>query len=117
MAQMIIANRLTDGRSVFLRAPGQWVEAFTDGLVLADDTAATELLAAAKRDEAANVVVEPYLIEVGADQRPLAWRELIRAEGPTVLTGAGAEGATVRRAVAGTRAGSAGRAGKLKRPK
>jgi hypothetical protein len=117
MAQMIIANRLTDGRSVFLQAPGQWVEAFTAGAVLEDDATAAELLAAAKRDEAANVVVEPYLIEVGADQRPLAWRELIRAEGPTVLTGAGAAGATVRRAVAGTRAGSAGRAGKLKRPK
>lgn len=117
MAQMIIANRLTDGRSVFFRAAGDWVDAFHDGLLINGEPAAADSLAAAKRDEAANLVVEPYLIDVGADRRPLAWRELIRAEGPTVLTGAGAEGATVVRAVSGTRTGSAGRAGKLRRPK
>jgi hypothetical protein len=116
MAQMIIANRLSDGRTVFLAAPGRWVEPI-DGGCLLDTTAAQALLVAAKADEAANVVVEPYLIEVDEQRRPLAWREQIRAEGPTVLTGAGAEGAAVVRAVARTRAASAGRAGKLRRAK
>jgi hypothetical protein len=117
MPQMIIANRLTDGRSVFLQSAGTWSEALAEGRIVDDPAEAVEWLAVARRDEAANLVVEPYLIEVGSDRRPLVWRELIRAEGPTVLTGAGAEGQTVVRAMIGTRTGSAGKAGKLKRPK
>lgn len=116
MAQMIIANRLADGRTVFLSAPGCWVESIAAGCLL-DATAAPDLLAAARGDEAANLVVDPYLIEVDDDRQPLVWREQIRADGPTVLTGAGAEGATVVRARARSRAGSAGRAGKLRRAK
>jgi hypothetical protein len=114
MAQKIIANRLTDGRTVFLEAPGRWVDAI-DAAPVVDEAAAGEWLAAAKRDEAANLVVEPYLIEVGDDGQPLVWREQIRAGGPTVLVGAG--GAAVVRARARTRSGSAGRAGKLRRAK
>jgi hypothetical protein len=112
---MIIANRLTDGRTVFLQAPGHWVDAIRDGLAIDDPATAGDLLAAAKRDEAANVVVEPYLIDVGDDRQPLVWREQIRAGGPTVLVGAG--DAAVVRARVRTRSGSAGRAGKLRRAK
>lgn len=115
MAQLIIANRLTDGRTVFLQAPGHWVDAIADARAIDAGAAAAELLAAAKQDEAANLVVEPYLIDVGDDRQPLVWREQIRATGPTVLVGA--SDATVVRARTGTRTGSAGRAGKLRRPK
>jgi hypothetical protein len=111
---MIIANRLTDGRTVFLKDPGGWVDAIDDARLI-DAAGAGEWLAAAKRDEAANLVVEPYLIDVGDDRQPLVWREQIRAGGPTVLVGAG--DAAVVRARARTRSGSAGRAGKLRRAK
>ncbi|MBL8223804.1 MAG: DUF2849 domain-containing protein [Chromatiales bacterium] len=114
MAQMIIANRLTDGRTVFLKEAGGWVDAIDDARLI-DEATAGEWLAAAKRDEAANLVVEPYLIDVGDDRQPLVWREQIRAGGPTVLVGAG--GAAVVRARARSRSGSAGRAGKLRRAK
>jgi hypothetical protein len=89
--QMVIANRLRDGLTVFL-APGErWSEAISEGAVAQDATGAAALLAIAERHAAQNVVVGPYLIEVGGtDRRPLAWREAIRAFGPTVETGAGA---------------------------
>ena len=48
-----------------------------------------KLMATAKADEARNVVVEPYLIDIAEQagvRRPLVWREAIRAEGPTVRT-------------------------------
>jgi hypothetical protein len=114
MAQTIIANRLTDGRTVFLKDPGVWVDAIDDARVI-DAAAAGEWLACAKRDEAANLVVEPYLIDIGDDREPLVWREQIRAGGPTVLVGAG--GAAVVRARPHSRSASAGRASKLRRTK
>lgn len=87
--QMVIANRLRDGLTVFL-APGErWSEAIGEGMVARDASGAAALLAIAERQAAQNLVVGPYLIEVGADRRPLAWREAIRAFGPTVETGAG----------------------------
>jgi hypothetical protein len=86
---MVVANRLNDGRVVFLTAAGRWVESIADGSYVSDAGAAASLLARAQADEAANRVVEPYLIDVeetGGVRRPAAWREVIRADGPTVRT-------------------------------
>jgi hypothetical protein len=86
MAQMIIANRLTDGLVVFYTGGG-WSQAIADGAVL--DTAAEQQdgMTSAKQDERHCIVVDPNLIEVEkADDRwkPVAIREAIRAFGPTV---------------------------------
>ncbi|MEO7385401.1 MAG: DUF2849 domain-containing protein [Gammaproteobacteria bacterium] len=89
VAQMIVANRLTDGRVVFLGAESAWVEDIATGTVAVDPAGAERLLAVAQRAEASNVVVEPYLIgihDVAGQRQPVSWREAIRAAGPTVRT-------------------------------
>jgi hypothetical protein len=87
--QMVLASRLTDGRAVFLAPDGGWVEDIRRGALAASPGEAEQLLARARTDEAANRVVEPYLIAVrdqDGDRRPVEWREVIRAAGPTVRT-------------------------------
>ena len=85
--QMIIANRLLDGRVVFLDDAGGWVNEIADGLLLASKQAAEHRLVTAQRSVEENVVVDPYLIDVSADSgrpRPVLVRERIRAFGPSV---------------------------------
>jgi hypothetical protein len=84
--QMVIANRLSDGRVVFLDAGDRWVTSIDAGRLL-DDGQGPAALATAKEHEAQALVVEPTLIEVevsGARRRPVAMREAIRAFGPTM---------------------------------
>ena len=95
MPQMIIANRLVDGRVVFLVAGGQWDTAIAAGTVVDDDAEAQKLLEVAKQDQARCVVIDPTLIQVRVDNgqvRPTEIREVIRAFGPTVRTDAGDAG-------------------------
>ena len=84
--QIITANRLGDGIVVFLGEDG-WVESLISGLVLKDAPAAAAALARAMADEAADIVVEPYAIDViDKNGAPGAkhLREVIRAAGPTI---------------------------------
>lgn len=87
MPHMIIANRLTDGRVVFMTAARDWATDITAGQVADDGAAADALLAQSRQHEANNCVIDPCLIEVqlvdGVPQ-PLAYREYIRAFGPSV---------------------------------
>ena len=78
------ANRLCDGRVVYLGDDGAWSPEIGRGRVVDGETAEAELLAAA--GSAAAAVVEPYLIELGdgARTQPLRLRERIRAAGPSV---------------------------------
>jgi len=90
MPQMLIANRLQDGRVVFLAKDGAWVASIRGGYVADSESDGERLLALARRAEAACEVVDPYLIEVRARDgapEPVVWREAIRAGGPTVQTG------------------------------
>lgn len=88
MLQIVTANRLRDGRVVFLTASSQWSESVTESAVAADEDAATRLLAVGDEAERRCEVIAPYLIEVeGPTLRPVAMREAIRAKGPTVLDG------------------------------
>ncbi len=85
--QMIIANRLIDGRVVFLDDSGGWVNEIADGSLLVSQQDAAEQLNAAQRAVEENEVVDPYLIDVAADggrRRPVLVRERIRAFGPSV---------------------------------
>ncbi len=84
---MIVANRLTDGRVVFLAEDARWVESIDKGLVIDSDAARVKLLEHAERAVESGIVVDPYLIEVAIEdgrRRPLQLRESIRAFGPTV---------------------------------
>jgi hypothetical protein len=83
---MIIANRLTDGRVVFMTADGGWVESIADGYLIPDGES-ERLLETGTRGERDCAVIDPLLIEVeeqdGA-RTPTSYREEIRARGPSV---------------------------------
>jgi len=84
--QMLTANRLRDGDVVYWRAGG-WVEAFEQGDVFAAEADAEAALRAAGKSVAENIVVNPYLFDVRAEEdgfQPVKEREIIRAAGPTV---------------------------------
>lgn len=85
--KVITANRLTDGIVVFLGVSHRWVEEI-DAIAPFDDAAAVDaaLTVAAKAVEAREVV-DPYAIDVRAEDgglMPVKLREAIRAKGPTV---------------------------------
>jgi hypothetical protein len=87
MPEMITANRLDDGRVVYLDAQGGWTADFRRGLVLEDAAARKTALEQGEASARANVAVDPYSIELemrAGHLAPRTLRERIRAEGPTV---------------------------------
>jgi hypothetical protein len=79
----LTANRLIDGEVVFW-ARGRWVERFGEAELFNEDLPAEGAEARAKAQP--TVVVEPYLIEVVETDEgpaPAAYRERLRALGPT----------------------------------
>ena len=90
MAQVITANRLTDGIVVYLTPADEWSPAIADSLVCADAADTEAALAIAARAAAEQQrVVEPYEIDVTTDDgiTPVRYREAIRAFGPSVAYG------------------------------
>lgn len=88
MAQMLIANRLGDGRVVFRAADGSWVESIATGLLIDNEPQADRLLTRSLVDVDENLVIDPSLIAVstqGGRRTPVEIREAIRAGGPTVV--------------------------------
>jgi hypothetical protein len=87
MSHAVTANRLVDGRVVFRRPDGTWSMAFAEAVFVPSEAEAKPLLDAAQLDAAAQIIVDPYLIEVdpsGTAPRPVKLREAIRAFGPTI---------------------------------
>lgn len=97
--KVITANRLSDGRVVYLRAPAapaspapsagfaaaSWVDSITAATAFNDAATEARLTVIAKDAEARCVVLNPYAIELAGDgARPATLRERIRAHGPTV---------------------------------
>jgi hypothetical protein len=83
--QIVTGNNLGEGRVVFQTASG-WSLAIAQAEVLLTKESAEAALARALADAAANIVVEPYLIDVKPEAGrlvPTRLRERIRAEGPT----------------------------------
>jgi hypothetical protein len=81
-AQMVTANRLIDGVTVYLTAENGWSEHFADGVVLNDKDGAEAAMKASDEAVAARLVVGPYLIEVTATEngpQPTSAKERIRA--------------------------------------
>jgi hypothetical protein len=84
--QAVTANLLIDGRVAFLTWDGDWSDNVAESHVVTSDEEAEWLLDSAQRAVSAQVVIDPYLIEV-SDSNGSAWpvsrREQIRAAGPT----------------------------------
>ena len=79
----LTANRLIDGEVVFW-SHGRWVERFGDAELFTEDTPAEDAEARGKAQP--TLVVEPYLIEIVETDEgpaPAAYRERLRALGPT----------------------------------
>lgn len=87
MNQVITANRLHDGAVVFFAAERSWVERLDRAALYETKETAAAALDIAKRDEARNLVLDIYAIDVSASSGaivPQKLREAIRARGPTV---------------------------------
>lgn len=88
--QVITANRLHDGRVVYLTAANHWSTAIADARICEDEAGAQAVTAIAAASIAARQVVDPYLIPViqGDDGiTPTRYREVIRAFGPSIVAG------------------------------
>jgi len=87
MTKVMTANRLTDGKIVYI-APGDgWVETIRAARLLESDTDAEAAMAAAQADVKRNLVVDPLPVEVEVSAegpRALSLRNAIRAAGPTI---------------------------------
>ena len=80
----VTGNRLADGEVVFWDR-GAWRERFADIELFGDAASAESALAEAKAQP--TVIVDPYVIDVRIDEGvpvPVAYRERVRALGPTI---------------------------------
>jgi hypothetical protein len=87
-SSILTANRLSDGRAVFLDFEGAWNENIDIALVARTTGEIAELEARGAFDAGQNIIVEPYLVEVREiDGRlePVRQRERVRAGGPSIL--------------------------------
>jgi Protein of unknown function (DUF2849) len=83
---VITANRLGDGRVVWLADAGRWSEAVADAAVFLGEAVSAGMVTAVQ-SENAQYVVGPYEVEVAATPagpQPLRARERYRAEGPSI---------------------------------
>ena len=115
----VTGNRLGDGEVVFWN-DGGWREAFADIELFEEPAEADAALAAAQGQP--TVIVDPYLIEVKVEDGlpvPIAYRERVRALGPTIHPDMGKQvvGGAVIEAIAHAAgaARSAGRARLIRR--
>lgn len=95
-AQSVTANRLADGAVVWLTATGGWSVSARDAAVYADADAAKAGLETAQADEARQLVVAFYAVDVVEEPQgpwPVKIRERIRAAGPTVRLDLGQQAA------------------------
>ncbi len=84
--EIVSANRLGDGRVVYLAREGGWSESIIDGRSARTKEDSAALLAEAERAVDDGIVVSPYLISMADDGgafAPLRFRERIRLFGPS----------------------------------
>ena len=115
----VTGNRLADGEVVFWDR-GAWRERFADIELFTDAAEAEAALGEARAQP--TVIVDPYLIDVRVEDGlpiPIAYRERVRALGPTIHPDMGkqTEGGPVVDAIAHASgaARSAGRANLIRR--
>jgi len=86
----IIANRLDNGRTVFLDEAGNWTYDLAEAHFVVPGPELDAANARAEAELKAQVIIDPYpidIIEVDGRPVPARIRERIRAEGPTVTYG------------------------------
>ena len=91
MTKVVSANRLADGIVVYVGATGAWVETIAAAAPLDTAEAVEAALVVGRADEAVNLIVDPFVVDVvraGDELRALTLRDRIRAEGPTIQYGA-----------------------------
>ena len=87
--QIVTANRLVDGLVVYMGSSG-WTEQVAEAAVAETGGDAVAILERATLSVDRCQVVDPYLIEVEtseAEIRPVRYREVVRAFGPSVPFG------------------------------
>jgi len=85
--QMFIANRLDDGRAVFLTSNGEWTKIAANAAVGRTDTEVEALAALAHKAEDANLVVSVTAIAAdteGDNLAPAHMKFAMQAKGPSV---------------------------------
>jgi hypothetical protein len=85
---VLTANRLSDGRVVFLDYAGVWVEGIDAATVARYPDEMRALEARGAHDVARNLVLDPYLVEVRAGKsglEPVRFRERVRVSGPSIV--------------------------------
>lgn len=83
-AVILTANRLRDGRVVWLTAKGSWSEACCQARIFGSEEVAVGLAAAADAERTQHVV-GAYPVDVAPGTgHPLRLRERLRAKGPSI---------------------------------
>ncbi len=83
--EIVSANRLTDGRVVYLAHGDRWSEKIIDGRAAKNGEESAALLAEAEESVAAGLVLDPYLVTISDDNgafTAMRLRERIRQFGP-----------------------------------
>ena len=109
--QIITANRLHDGLVVFLTRGGDWTRTPECAQIAHDADQAAALQGEAATAARANLIVDPYLIEISQENNapvPVAHRERMRISGPSVSTSleARANGPVAQQQVKGSAVGA-----------
>jgi hypothetical protein len=88
--QVVTANHLLSGDVVYLTKTSSWTRSIAEAAVVANVEAGAALLAEAEAQAKKNIVVAPYLIpvQISGDAsvtppKPIQYREVLRAEGPS----------------------------------
>ncbi len=82
--QVMTANDLKDGLVVWLTPEWMWSNRFQEAFKTEDPDQIEQMRAVADRDEAANIIVGAYFIDIDPTTgKPARYREKFRVSGPT----------------------------------
>jgi hypothetical protein len=85
--QILTANLLSEGMVVFLSEGGAWASSLESAQLAHTDDDVAQLEAQGGQAAQANLIVDPYLVEVeetGSALSPVEFRERMRARGPSI---------------------------------
>jgi len=89
-SQIVTANRLKDGIVVYFTSDDTWSHWIGEAHISHNDTDAQATLSLALASVASNEALDAYLIDVLTEAgtiKPVRYREIIRAKGPSINIG------------------------------